>query len=194
MWLRNLIKEWGIPVAIFAFLYFTGLFSDVAALAQRAVLFTGVMNVDTEKVDDNLAADFNYNQFVKNKKGELVSLEKFKGKVIFINIWASWCAPCKAEMPGISELYEDFKTDKNVEFVMLSIDRNEASAHRYMEKNDYSFPYYLWTGQLNEQLAVPSVPTTFVVSKSGKIIKQNVGIARYNTKSFKNFIQKQANL
>ena len=193
MWLRNFIKEWGVTLAILGFLYFTGLLSDVAAYAQRAVLFTGIMNADNkieENIEDQLV--FDYSQEIKTADGELINMEQFKGKVIFLNLWASWCAPCKAEMPGINQLYEDLRENENIAFVMLSIDRNENAAIEYLKKKDYSFEYYLSTGKLNPQLAVPSIPTTFVISKQGRIIKKNTGIANYNTKTFRNFLINQS--
>ncbi|MDH5382723.1 MAG: TlpA family protein disulfide reductase, partial [Cyclobacteriaceae bacterium] len=127
------------------------------------------------------------------QKGELVNLSQFKGKVVFLNLWASWCAPCKAEMPGIDELYLDLKNEKDIVFVMLSIDRNEQAAKRYMDKQAYAFPYYQWSGSLTSQLTVSSIPTTYVVSKEGKILKKEVGMARYNTNAFKKFLLKEAN-
>ncbi len=55
-----------------------------------------------------------------NSKGEKVNMEQFRGKVIFLNFWATWCPPCIAEMPGINNLYQEVKND-NVEFIMLSV-------------------------------------------------------------------------
>lgn len=193
MWMRRLFKEWGIPLLIIGILYFTGLLSDVAAYAQRAVLFTGIMNADVETVSNNEARDFEFEQTIRTSDGKLMSMEQFKGKVIFLNLWASWCAPCKAEMPGIEEVYLELKDLEKIEFVLLNIDRNEEAAEKYMNRHDFAFPYYKWTGSLNQQLAVGSIPATFIVDKEGKIVKKHIGMAKYNTPSFKKLLIKLAN-
>ena len=80
------------------------------------------------------------------------------------------------KMPGIEELVSELSEEKNIEFVMLSVDRNEAAAHKYMRRYKFEFPSYTMGGPLTNQLRVPSLPTTFVISPEGEIIKKKVGI------------------
>ena len=125
---------------------------------------------------------------LKSLEGSNLRLEEYRGQVVLINFWASWCGPCRAEMPGIEDLYADLKNEENIEFVMLSVDRNEKAAHKFMKRMKFDFPSYTMGGPLTEQLRVPSIPTTFVISPDGTIIKKKVGLARYNTKAFKKFL------
>lgn len=186
--LRKEFKELVIVGLIIGILYFTGWHTNVSAFAQRMILNTGLFTPGTELIDKEVAEDFDYSQKIKTLDGEIVSMEEFKGKLIFLNLWASWCGPCRAEMPGIEELVSELKDSEDIVFVMLSIDQKEAAALKFMKRMKFDFPTYTMGGPLTNQLRVPSIPTTFVVSPSGKIIRKKIGMAKYNTKSFKNFL------
>jgi thiol-disulfide isomerase/thioredoxin len=151
------------------------------------VLKTGVLNVDAEA--EKSPDSFDYNFTIKDLQGNAVSFDQYKGKVVFINLWATWCGPCKAEMPGIQRLSEKLK-DRPIEFVMLSVDKEVAfpKVATYLEKNEYTFPVFMSMGYLPEQLQVPSIPTTLIVSKEGKILMKEVGTRNYNTKKMANFL------
>jgi thiol-disulfide isomerase/thioredoxin len=148
----------------------TGLFGEVAELTQRAGLSTGLMNASIPEVH-KASEDFDFGFILKDSTGNRFPAEQFKGKVIFLNLWATWCGPCRAEMPGIQKLYNKVKDDRIV-FLMLSIDKDGAAQKikTYVRKNKYTFPVYTPSGYLTDQLNVPSIPTTFVISKEGKIV------------------------
>src|SRR5882672_7703062 len=120
--------------------------------------------------------NFDYNFAIKDLDGNKLSFEQFKGKVIFLNLWATWCGPCRAEMPAIQELYDGIKKDSIV-FVMLSVDKDQDKQKiiDYIGNKSYTFPVYQPSGYLPEQLRVPSIPTTWVISKDGKIMANEVG-------------------
>ena len=79
---------------------------------------------------------------LKDEKGASISLEDLKGKVVFINFWATWCSPCIAEMPTIQSLYENFKNDDEVKFVILEVDGNQEKAKNYFNDKDLLFLYH----------------------------------------------------
>jgi len=191
--MKKEIKEWGIFVAIITTLYLTGLHTEVAAYAQRAVLATGLITPDT-KIEEERKEIIDYSFKIKSMDGKVVELSKFKDKVIFINIWATWCPPCRAEMPSIQALYDKVKDNENIVFVMLSMDRegDENKIKKFISKKSYDFPTYLPASQVPDVLRSPSIPTTFVVDKTGKIVSKKVGMAKYDTKSFENFLLKEA--
>ncbi|MFC7671091.1 TlpA family protein disulfide reductase [Hymenobacter humi] len=88
--------------------------------------------------------------------GKAVNLSDLKGKVVFVNLWAAWCPPCRAEMPGIEALYK--KVDKSkVAFLMLSLDDDAAKARKFVQAQGYTFPVYMRTGDL----PAPLTPTPF---------------------------------
>lgn len=177
---------------IVAVLQVTGLFGEVAYVTQRAALSTGLMNADIREPVGKME-DFDYSFMLKDSLGNRIPAEKLKGKVIFLNLWATWCGPCRAEMPAIQKLYNKVKDDR-VAFVMLSIDRDNAAqkVKDYIYKKSFTFPVYLPSGYLTEQLNVPSIPTTFVISKEGKVVMKEVGTKNYNTDKFLKFLNELA--
>lgn len=188
--LRKELKEWGIIGIIILVLYLTGLHTEVAAFAQRIVLSTGIISPDTElPLDEQKKID--YNLQLQNIDGSQVHLSEFKGKVLFINIWATWCAPCIAEMPGIQSLYEDIDSE-DIVFIMLSMDDELDKAKKFIDRKGFTFPTYLPASRVPEVFRAPSIPTTFVVNKEGKIVSKKVGMANYDSNSFKKFLEKQA--
>lgn len=189
--MKKIVKEWGLFVLIIILLTTTSLGTEVATLAQRAILFTGIIKPGTEVTKE--AEEFNYGFTLKSVSGETTHVSEFKGKLIFLNVWASWCAPCRAEMPGIQELYDEIDRE-NIVFIMLSVDKNEKSAWNYINKKGFSFPAYVLSGYPTKQVAVPSLPTTLIISPEGKIIEKKVGMAKYNTSSFRKFLEKHSKI
>jgi thiol-disulfide isomerase/thioredoxin len=173
------------------FLQLTGLWQGASVSAQKLALKTGLLNADGETKKAPLVFDYNFT--IKDLKGNKIAFDQYKGKVIFINLWATWCGPCKAEMPGIQELAASLK-GKPIEFVMLSLDKDAMlpKVISYIEKNQYTFPVFMPHEFLPDQLQVASIPTTLIVSKEGKIIVREVGAKNYNTKKMIDFLTTQS--
>lgn len=186
------LKPWAGAVLIVAALHFTGLLSSISFLAQSAILKTGLMNASAETVKEDI--DFNYDFQIKDLNGNRLDFRKFENKVVFLNLWATWCGPCRAEMPTIQKLYEKMNGDPNVAFVMLSIDKDKdlPKVIRYLKDKEYTFNGYMPSGYLTEQLNVPSIPTTFVISKEGKILTKEVGTTNFNTNRFYKFLKEES--
>src|SRR5690606_35279591 len=112
------LKPWAIYIALFLVLRYSGILAGVSDVTHRALLQTGAMDADVapSKKDKK----FNYNFTLLDLTQAKIDVSEFKGKTIFLNLWATWCGPCRAEMPSIQDLYE--KTDKDkVAFIMLSL-------------------------------------------------------------------------
>ena len=188
--MKKILKDWGLLAVVFLTLYLTGLHTHVAAFAQQMVLKTGFITPDygiaPEKAKD---ADFNFP--LTTIDGQPASLSDFKGKVIFLNLWATWCPPCRAEMPDIQKLYEQKGSD-DIVFVMLSLDKDPNKPKAYIDKKKFTFPVFTPAGNVPEVFKSQSIPTTYVISPEGKIVSKNVGMAKYNTKAFRNYLTKLA--
>ncbi|MDX5479943.1 MAG: TlpA family protein disulfide reductase, partial [Cyclobacteriaceae bacterium] len=89
-------KSWGIMIAIFAFLYFTGLITPIMGGLQSLLLKTGIKKPKITLVDKS-NTDFSYQGAFLDMEGNRVNLEDYRGKAVFINLWATWCPPCRAE-------------------------------------------------------------------------------------------------
>ena len=187
------IKPYLAIVALVVILKVTGALAGISYFANAALMKTGIMDA-TPGDDSEVAEMFDYNFQIKTLTGEVIDFNQFKGKVVFINLWATWCGPCRFEMPSIQELYNGVDTDK-IQFVMLSLDRNEdlPKIVKYVEKNKFTFPVFQPNRFLPEVLNVPSIPTTFIIDKSGKVVSKKVGTTNFNTKKFKNYLEGLAN-
>lgn len=166
-------------------------FIPILALVFLIVLYLTSFN--TSESESLLDKDFNYNFTLKTLDGEKVAFESLKGKVVFINLWATWCGPCRTEMPGIQKLYEKTESD-DIAFVMLSIDKDgdQNKVISYIKKNNFSFPVYMPSGGLSSQLNVPSIPTTFIISKDGKVAHQKIGSTNYDTEKYRKILSELA--
>ncbi|MBK7650425.1 MAG: TlpA family protein disulfide reductase [Flammeovirgaceae bacterium] len=186
----SLIKTGLIAIIIIAVLKVTGLFGGVSYLAQTVAIKSGALNVNPPS-EKSAETKFDYEFLIKNLQGDKISFDRYKGKVVFLNLWATWCGPCKAEMPSIQKLYNTMKDD-SIEFVMLSIDKDNALAkvEAYVKKNNYTFPIFMPSGYLAEPLQVPSIPTTFVIDKDGEIVMKEVGTRNYDTDKMREYLRK----
>jgi thiol-disulfide isomerase/thioredoxin len=178
-------------IVVLMLLKYTGLLGGVSYVAQSALLKTGIRNADAE--NDERVKDFDYNFSIRSLDGNKIDFNEFKGKVVFLNLWATWCGPCRAEMAGIQDLYSQLNNDQ-VYFVMLSLDKSEHKQKiiDYIKKSEFTFPAYTPSGYLPEQLQVPSIPTTFIISKSGKVVSTEIGATNFNTRHFKKYLSQLA--
>ena len=188
---KNLI-EYGIIGALSIGLFATGLHTEVFGFLQRGILATGLMNPNTEEKAELTVATPSKNAMLDfelvNSKGEKVNLEEFRGRVIFLNFWATWCPPCIAEMPGINNLYEEIKGE-NVEFVMVSFDRDFEKAKDFRKKKGYDFEIYRATGRIPNAYSSNSLPTTYVIDAKGNLALTHLGMGNFDTRDFKDFLK-----
>jgi thiol-disulfide isomerase/thioredoxin len=110
--------------------------------------------------------------------GKKVSLSSFKGKVILLNFWATWCGPCKAEVPAFVKLQEKYKNDLVV--VGYSVDDDAPKASAFAKEYKVNYPILLGEGREDVQDAygpIWGIPASFIISKDGKVCKKHLGIA-----------------
>jgi peroxiredoxin len=110
--------------------------------------------------------------------GTQVKLSAFKGKVVLLNFWATWCGPCKAEIPGFVELQEQYRDDLVV--IGLSVDDPADKAKAFATQYKINYPIVLGLGHDDIQDAygpIYGIPASFVISRDGKVCKRHLGIA-----------------
>lgn len=184
------ITSWAAILAFFAVLYFSGLLPVIQGAMQSVLLATGLMKPSIE-VPELTDQNFDYRGQFTDFKGNTVNLQDYRGKTLFINLWASWCGPCRAEMPHISNLYDAVKGSPDLEFLMIGLDQNKQKSQEFMEGKNWTFPVVHASYGLNESLQSESIPTTLVVSKEGKIVFYQQGMSNFNTNEFKAFLLAQ---
>ncbi len=126
-----------------------------------------------------------YNWQLKDANGAILNFESTKGKVVLINFWATWCPPCIAEMSSLQDLYNDYN-DK-IEFLFVTDDSFKV-VNRFLEKNDYTFKVYQPISSTNEVFQVKSIPRTFLIDQSGKVVIDKTGAANWNSETVRNTI------
>jgi len=111
-----------------------------------------------------------------------INLADLKGKVIFLNYWATWCPPCRAEMPSIQQLYNDYK-DK-IAFVFITNDPKEK-VEAFYQKNNHDFPTYRLASNPAPEISTRSLPTTFIIDKQGRIVDKEIGASNWNSSGYR---------
>ena len=121
--------------------------------------------------------------------GKKVDLKSFRGKVIFLNFWATWCGPCKEEMPSMEILYRQFK-DRNFVFLTISVDYEGSKPVReFIEKSGYTFPVLVDPkSETLDIFEVTGIPTTFVIDKQGKMLGKAIGPRDWNSSEIVSYL------
>lgn len=119
---------------------------------------------------------------LKDLKGNEISLSNYSGKVVFLNFWATWCAPCRIEIPGFVEMYKQYK-DKGMEIIGISTDRlGSDSVLKFAEKYKINYPVVMGTAKIIKDYEPgPYIPTTFIVDQNGKIRHRHIGYMNKET-------------
>jgi thiol-disulfide isomerase/thioredoxin len=127
------------------------------------------------------AADFK----LKDLNGKEVSLSDFKGKKIFLNFWASWCPPCKAEMPDIEKLYQETK-DSDLVILAVNLAEDNTTVQNFIKNNKYTFPVLLDPdNDAAIKYQIVSIPTSYFIDKEGNIVDKHIGsMTLENMKSY----------
>ena len=126
----------------------------------------------------------------RDKNGVVVQLSDLKGKVVFLNFWASWCPPCIAEMPSIDKLHTKYKNQDGIVFLMVDVDGKIESSLDFMRKRDFKLPVYVPASATPVSYFSGSMPTTVILNKSGDIVFQHIGAADYTSSHISTLIDK----
>ncbi len=116
---------------------------------------------------------------LEDLEGNEVSLKDYRGKIVLVNFWATWCPPCRKEMPDLDKIYLENKDD---DFVVLAVNGGEAAkdVKKFIDDNGYSFPVLLDKDvSVGMNYNVAFIPTSFMVNKEGKISAIKSGIMSY---------------
>lgn len=161
---------------------------DAKALLMRGLMKTGLFAPDVSNLQPKPAGTTTESAgpvsppvSFSSLDGKTLDLANLKGKVVFINFWATWCPPCIAEMPSVNSLFNKMKNNDNVVFIMVDMDNKLESSVAFMKKNKYDLPVHAPAGYLPEELFSGSLPTTVIINKKGEIVFKHEGMADYNS-------------
>lgn len=181
---RYTVKIGGLLMICMGLMMFTGKMNDVTgylsevtvestAAAEETIAESAAPQESEYASSLPPAIDFE----LKDQFGNVHKLEDYKGKTIFLNFWATWCPPCRAEMPDIQKLYETYETEGENALIVLGVaapklgnEGTEEEIAAFLESNGYTYPVLMDTdAELFMSYGISSFPTTFMIDRDGNI-------------------------
>ena len=163
---------WGIFAVVVAFLYLTPWGSSTRTWVGG--LFLSSPSIESNEKPILLSTDWN----LRNLDEDEIWLSD-TDKPVFINIWATWCGPCRSEMPSINDLYNKYKN--KAEFILVSPDETLGKLKDFATNNDYNLPFYNAISYTPKELFTNSYPTTFILDKNKNIVFKSTGAHDWNS-------------
>lgn len=170
------------------------LFPEFKAKVLQGFMKTGLYNpsVETAGLDsssqDNASLPPMPDARFISAAGDTLVLNDTKGKVVFLNFWATWCPPCIAEMPSIQALKNKINNKDQVIFAMVDADADLPKSLSFMKKNKYQFQVYQQASALPESIFNGTLPTTLIINKKGGIVMKHEGLGNYDTPEMLNLL------
>jgi thiol-disulfide isomerase/thioredoxin len=125
---------------------------------------------------------------VQTVQGKVLDLQQQKGKVVFINFWATWCPPCLAELPSVNDLYLKVKDNPNIVFLSIDADNKLAKSSLFLKNRGYLFPVYSGDLTLPPTFYSGNIPTTLVINKKGYVVFNHIDKANYADEEFVQYL------
>ncbi|MGS0524562.1 TlpA family protein disulfide reductase [Zobellia nedashkovskayae] len=152
---------------------FTPILPKLRAYTGRIISYSSIKLKADKTIPENT-----YDWELTDLNTEAYSFQNEKEKVVFLNLWATWCKPCLEEMPDIQALYDDYG-DK-VSFMLVS-EEKFSIVNNFVLKKGYSLPFFIAENKVPEIFTSSTIPTTYVISKQGKISMAENGAVDWNS-------------
>lgn len=173
--LRYSVKVGGALLILMGILMFTGKMNSITNyLSTVSAVSSEEPPAEEETYDILPAPEFT----LTDQYGETHSLADYRGKIVFLNFWATWCPPCRAELPYIEELYKEYQEMEDPDVVFLGVtfpgygsEQDIAGINAFLEENGYTFPVLMDTeASLMEPYYITAFPTTFLIDPDGNVL------------------------
>jgi thiol-disulfide isomerase/thioredoxin len=172
-------------------LFFSALLLLLLNSSAKALVIEGLMKIGLFQPNISLPAksasvpgDISF----LDDQGTIIKLSSLKGKVVFINFWATWCPPCIAELPSINKLHNQLSVNKNIVFLLVDADNDFKKSLPFMAKHNFKLPVYTAIGTVPENMLGNSIPATAVINKQGEMVFHHEGAADYSDPEFANYL------
>lgn len=165
------------------------------------MMFSGklnsISNYMAPKVETNQATSNNisYSDSLVDQHDELFSFDDYKGKVVFLNFWATWCPPCQKELPEIQALSEKYKNSKDVAVLTVVMpggrEMDAKGIKEFLNEHNYTMPVIFDDGRLSREYEITSLPTTYMLDRDGN--KYGVVVGQLTADMMENIIDRTLN-
>ena len=126
--------------------------------------------------------------------GEQQHLVSTKGQVVFLDLWGTWCVQCVAEMPTVQGLYDHYKHDPQVKFLIVSCMDSPAAVRFYARRNHLDLPFYITEDEdIPSSMQLNQYPSTSIFAKDGSLVSKHLGAADWSDRSVMSFIDQLTN-
>lgn len=165
-------------IAFILLFLFTPLRFHLGVYMNKLIVLTPFTTPSTLEDNEQVILE-SYDWKLLDDSGIQYDFEDERGKVVFINFWATWCPPCVAELPSLQKLY-DVYGDK-ITFLFIASDEVE-NVNAFMDKKGFTFPVRYKKSEYPDGLEHTSIPTTYIIDKLGKIVLEKSAVADWNSK------------
>ena len=155
--------------------------NPIKVFVYKMLSFTPLVRAESDRTEIK-----DYQWKLRNvSDNSIMDLSEKKDRVVLINLWATWCPPCVAEMPSLQALYNDY--NEKVDFLFVTHEKGEK-VFPFMKKNNYTFDVYNPVGEIPGELYSRSIPATYLINKEGRIVIEKKGAADWNSETVRNTI------
>ena len=126
---------------------------------------------------------------LEDLSGRVIGLRNFRGKVVFLNFWATWCRPCRREMPAMEELHREFR-DRGLEIVAVNFREGKDDIWKFLQELGVTFTVLLdRDGKVSEQYGVWHLPVSYIINRRGEFVGKVSGSREWDSKEAKSFFR-----
>ena len=176
----------------------TGLIASGLILASTAAGGPAGAHAQAPTVGDRALAEASLETFgevdyswrIRRLDGAETTLEAFRGEVLFVNVWASWCVPCVRELESIERMRHRL-VDTEVRFLLVAVE-DEEPVRRFIRRYGYDLPFYVEVSRMPSGFGLRGIPTSWVVDRQGRIVLLRHGEAVWDTDEVEAFVRRVA--
>ena len=122
-------------------------------------------------------AEISYDFTLQDLEGKPISLSDYKGKIVFIDFWATWCPPCRMSIPYVEKLYEQYKDNEDFVVLGINLQEDKETITKFMKKQKMNYPILLSDNKVISNYKIASIPRFFLIDRNGEVYNKYVGFA-----------------
>ena len=164
------------------------LFPDVKATMISGLMKLGMFQPDFASEKPAIPLQSSEDLLLTDTAGKQVSISAFRGKIVVLNFWATWCPPCRAELPSLQKLAVKWKDRKDLVILTIDVDASLVKSRKFLDRRHLGLPLYAAVGPVPAALLGTAVPTTDVLDKSGALITHHEGAVDFDAPAMDQFL------